>query len=78
MNLPASSLDTVTLDAALVRAARERTKGQFIVTPTVYRPALSQLLGCDVYVKYENMQHTGAFKVRGAIAKLTTLTEAQK
>ena len=78
MNSPASSSDTVTLDPALVRAARERTKGQFIVTPTVFRPALSQTMGCDVYVKYENMQHTGAFKARGAIAKLTTLTDAQK
>ena len=66
------------LDAAMVRATRERTKGQIIVTPTLNRPALSQLLGCEVYVKYENMQHTGAFKARGAIAKLTTLTDAQK
>jgi len=69
---------TVTLDAELVRAARERTAGQFIVTPTLSRPALSQMLGCEVFVKYENMQHTGAFKARGAISKLTTLTEAQK
>jgi len=62
----------------MVRATRERTKGQIIVTPTLNRPALSQLLGCEVYVKYENMQHTGSFKSRGAIAKLTTLTDAQK
>jgi threonine dehydratase len=67
-----------TLTADTVRATRERTKGQFIVTPTVLRPALSQMLGCEAYVKYENMQHTGAFKSRGAIAKLTTLTDEQK
>jgi threonine dehydratase len=73
-NIPA----TVTLNVALVRAARERTAGQFIVTPTLSRPALSQMLGCEVFVKYENMQHTGAFKARGAISKLTTLTDAQK
>ncbi len=66
------------LSAALVRAARERTAGQFIVTPTLHRPALSQLLACEVYVKYENMQHTGAFKARGAISKLTTLTPDQR
>ena len=64
--------------AASIRAARERTKGQFIVTPTLHRPALSQFTGCEVFVKYENMQHTGAFKARGAIAKLTTLSDAQK
>ena len=70
--------ETVTLDAGLVRAARERTKGQFIVTPTLHRPALSQMTGCEIFVKYENMQHTGAFKARGAISKLTTLSDAQK
>ena len=76
MNSPTPS--EAPLDADMVRATRERTHGQFIVTPTLHRPALSHLTGCEVYVKYENMQHTGAFKARGAIAKLTTLTEAQK
>jgi len=66
------------LDAALVKAARARTQGQFIVTPCLHRPELSQQLGCEVYVKYENMQHTGAFKARGAISKLTTLTPEQR
>ena len=74
MNSPA----TPKLDASMVRATRERTKGQFVVTPTLHRPALSQMTGCEVFIKYENMQHTGAFKARGAIAKLTTLTDAQK
>ena len=64
--------------AEKVRAARERTKGQYIETPTLHRPELSQITGCEVYVKYENMQHTGAFKARGAIAKLTTLTPEQR
>tara|TARA_R110000868_G_scaffold72782_5_gene211619 strand:+ start:840 stop:2075 length:1236 start_codon:yes stop_codon:yes gene_type:complete len=73
-----SSSPSSTLDASTVRAARERTKGQFIVTPTIQRPALSQLTGAETFVKYENMQHTGAFKARGAISKLTTLTDAQK
>jgi threonine dehydratase len=68
----------LTLDAAMVRATRERTQSMVITTPTLHRPALSQLLGCEVFIKYENMQHTGAFKARGAIAKLTTLTDAQK
>jgi threonine dehydratase len=62
----------------MIRATRERTRSQIIETPTLHRPALSQLTGCEVYVKYENTQHTGAFKSRGAIAKLTTLTDAQK
>jgi threonine dehydratase len=73
-----AKLDAAPLDAAMVRATRERTQSMVINTPTLHRPALSQLVGCEVFVKYENTQHTGAFKSRGAIAKLTTLTEAQK
>lgn len=76
MNLVTST--DLTLDAAMVRATRERTQSMVITTPTLHRPALSQLLGCEVFVKYENMQHTGSFKARGAIAKLTTLTDAQR
>jgi len=60
-----------------VRATAARIKGRIIHTPTLPSEALSRLTGAEVYVKYENMQHTGAFKARGAIAKLTTLTNAQ-
>ncbi len=66
------------LTAATVRAAAQRIASHVIVTPTLYQEALSQITGAKVFVKYENLQHTGAFKARGAIAKLTTLTDAQK
>ncbi|MSO99247.1 MAG: threonine ammonia-lyase [Rhodospirillaceae bacterium] len=66
------------LNADSVRAARTRIAGQIIVTPTVFSEALSQATGAKVYLKLENLQHTGAFKARGAIAKISTLTEAQK
>lgn len=62
----------------LIRAARKRTDRYFVVTPTLHSPALSQLTGATVFVKYENMQHTGSFKSRGAIAKLTMLSETQQ
>ena len=77
---PSFSFDapSPSLNAALVHSARARTQGQFIVTPTLNRPALSQLTGCEVFIKYENMQHTGSFKSRGAIAKLTTLNAEQR
>ena len=39
---------------------------------------LTQCTGIEVYVKYENRQHTGAFKVRGALTKLLTLSEEQR
>lgn len=66
------------LSAATVREARARTGGHFVVTPTLPSLALSQATGAQVFVKYENMQHTGSFKSRGAISRLTTLTDAQK
>ena len=66
------------LNADSVRAARTRIAGQIIVTPTVFSEALSQATGAKVYLKLENLQHTGAFKARGAIAKVSTLTDAQK
>ena len=66
------------LTAAVIRATAERIASNLIVTPTVYSEALSRLTGAEVFVKYENMQHTGSFKSRGAAAKLTTLTDAQR
>ena len=65
----------LTVDA--VRAAASRIEGRIVHTPTLLSEALSRATGARVYVKYENMQHTGAFKARGAIAKLTTLSPAQ-
>ncbi len=64
--------------AESVAQARARTRAYIATTPTLYNLALSQATGAEVFVKYENLQHTGSFKARGAIAKLTTLTEAQK
>ncbi|MEM8536264.1 MAG: threonine ammonia-lyase [Pseudomonadota bacterium] len=47
-------------------------------TPTVHAVRLSLHLGIDLYLKLENLQHTNAFKARGALAKLLTLTEAER
>ncbi|MGE3475758.1 MAG: threonine ammonia-lyase [Rhodospirillaceae bacterium] len=66
------------VSAETILAARTRSARLIAVTPTLYSLALSQLTGAEVYVKYENMQHTGSFKARGAAAKLTTLSEAEK
>ena len=47
-------------------------------TPLIAAPALSELLGCDYYLKAEIFQPTGAFKVRGGINFMRTLTEKEK
>lgn len=65
------------LTAESVRRAAARIANHIVQTPLFPSAALSDLTGATVFVKYENMQHTAAFKARGAIAKLTTLTKEQ-
>jgi len=72
------SASAAAVSAASVTAARSRIAGHVVVTPTIFSEALSQATSAKVYLKLENLQHTGAFKVRGALAKITTLSEAQK
>lgn len=45
-------------------------RGHLAVTPVVRNPLLDRLAGCEVYVKAENLQLTGAYKVRGAWAAM--------
>ena len=61
-----------------ITAAAERITGHVIRTPTVPSPGLSESLGVPVTVKLELLQRTGAFKVRGAAAKLLTLTPQER
>lgn len=47
-------------------------------TDMIYSSTLSQLSGCEVYLKTENLQVTGSFKVRGAYYKISQLTDEEK
>ena len=67
---------TVTLDRIV--AARRIIAGAVLRTPTLPAPSLSELTGAEVYVKYENLQATSSFKERGAVVKLTALTQAAR
>ena len=44
-------------------------------TKLIYSEYLSAQTGAKVYLKPENMQHTGAYKIRGAYYKISTLTD---
>ncbi|WP_299812287.1 threonine ammonia-lyase [uncultured Roseibium sp.] len=66
----------VTLEEIL--QAAELIRGAVLETPCLPAPRLSQLTGADVFVKYENMQVTGAFKERGALVKLASLDATKK
>ncbi|MCD7444547.1 threonine/serine dehydratase [Streptomyces lincolnensis] len=61
-----------------IEQAAELVAGHVVRTPTVPSPGLSTLLGVPVTVKLELLQRTGSFKVRGATARLLSLTEAER
>jgi threonine dehydratase len=61
-----------------VRQAAARLQGQVLNTPCVESRMLSQVAGCHVYLKFENLQFTASFKERGACNKLAQLSQAEK
>ena len=61
-----------------VEAARDRIAGHARVTPVYSSETLGRRNGRDVWLKAENLQRTGAFKVRGAVNKLATLNDAER
>lgn len=70
------------MEAAIVRDvatkigdAHAHRAADVINTPLAYSPALSQQLGCELYLKCEHLQTTGSFKYRGASNKLRLLAE---
>ncbi len=58
-----------------IKAARKRQQGVVLRTPLIYFHALSRVSGREVFLKLENLQTTGSFKLRGAINRLTRLKE---
>ncbi|WP_373030389.1 pyridoxal-phosphate dependent enzyme, partial [Sulfurovum sp.] len=64
------------LDLKSIEKAYDRVSHVVHRTPYSYAPILSQLSGYEVYLKKENLQRTGAFKLRGAFNKIASLIEA--
>jgi threonine dehydratase len=61
-----------------IEEARLRLEGVAQVTPIHYSETFSRLAGRRVLLKAENLQRTGAFKVRGAVNKIATLSPAER
>jgi len=59
-------------------AARERIGGVINVTPMESSRFLSEVLGAPVYLKCENLQRTGSYKIRGAYNRLFLLSDEEK
>jgi threonine dehydratase len=68
----------MTLDITAIRAAAARLSGQIERTPCRYSRTLSKITGAEVWVKFENLQFTAAYKERGALNKLMLLSDAEK
>ena len=61
-----------------IQAAATRIAGAVILTPTLHSRTLSDLVGADVWLKFENLQFTAAYKERGALNKLLALNEDER
>lgn len=63
--------------AALVDGAEVRIRPHIVETPLERSPGWEELCGVPVWVKLENLQHSGSFKVRGALNKMLALGEGE-
>jgi threonine dehydratase len=61
-----------------IRAAAERIKGSVIRTPMMKSRTLSEIADAEVWLKFENLQFTAAYKERGALNKLLQLNESER
>lgn len=61
-----------------VKAASAQIEGKVVRTPCLYSKTLSSISGAEVFLKFENLQFTAAFKERGALNKLASLSGAEK
>jgi threonine dehydratase len=61
-----------------VRAAREALRDVMLPTPLLHSRMLSELVGGPVFLKCENLQRTGSFKIRGAYVRIAGLTEEER
>jgi threonine dehydratase len=61
-----------------VRAAAEVIRGAVIVTECDQSRTLSEICGCNLWLKFENLQFTSTFKERGALNRLTALSPEER
>lgn len=78
VNFPQDTAWNLPVTLADIMRAEDIVKGVALQTPLVEEYALSKLYGAQVYLKLENLQRTGSFKIRGAYNKITNLSDAQR
>ena len=72
---PTSATGNFTVGIADVRKAADTIRPFIHRTPLIYSNSFSSISGAEVYLKAENLQKTGSFKVRGAFNKLISLKD---
>lgn len=65
------------LELKEIYEARDRIKDVILDTPFAFAPQMSKVSGIEVYLKKENLQITGAFKIRGAYNKIASLDKSK-
>ena len=66
------------IDINEIKKARKRLENVIMYNPLAFAPRLSKLANANIYLKKENLQLTGAFKIRGAFNKIAKLKEENK
>lgn len=61
-----------------IERAREVIRSSVLMTPLLHSQTFSTMTGANVYLKPENLQKAGSFKVRGATYKISRLSEAER
>lgn len=77
MEIPGEGHDGLP-EARHVWEARKRIAPYILRTPLVFSQHLSELLGAEIYLKLENLQEIGAFKIRGAANRILSLSDDER
>ena len=73
-----SDLAGLPVAPADIHAAADVIRGAIVETPCSYSRTLSAICGCDLWLKFENLQFTSSFKERGALNRLTALSAVER
>lgn len=72
------AVDGTTISAADIKAAAAAIRGSVIVTDCNRSRTLSEICGCNLWLKFENLQFTSSFKERGALNRLCALSADER
>lgn len=66
------------IDLSVITSARQNMRGQVLKTPFSHSRTLSDILGADIWLKFENLQFTASFKERGAFNRMMLLSPDER